>query len=109
MAASNATAEKLRSLKKRDLVRFLETDPRVRAWLAGGDPLAEAAGALISTKDAAELLGVERPRIWRWEKAGRLERVSTTRATPLFFRHEVEQLKRELDAERERRAEAVEA
>jgi hypothetical protein len=84
---ANATETALAGLKRRDLIRFLETDRRVREWLASG--------ALMSTQEVAEYVGVERPRIWRWEKAGRIERVAETGATPLFLRVDVEPLREE--------------
>jgi len=78
---ANATEDALTGLRKRDLHRFLESDPRVREWLAE---------QLLSTKEAAEVIGVERPRIWRWEKAHRLSRVATTGATPVYLRVDCE-------------------
>lgn len=77
-------AELLKGVRKRDLLRWLQTDKRVREWIAGG--------ALVSTKQAAEVLGVERSRIWRWEKAGKLHKAYDAGATPLYWRHELEAL-----------------
>lgn len=90
---ANATQTALEGLKRRDLIAFLESDPRVREWLAGDDPDAADGGALLGTKAAAELLGVERNRLWRWEKSGRIRRVATTSATPLYLRVELEALR----------------
>ena len=119
----NATQTALEGLRKRDLISFLESDPRVREWLAGPDrdlhgdgevtPGAMIAGngALLTSKEAAGELGVERSRIWRWENAGRIARAQSTNATPLYMRADVMKLKAELDeAERAKReAEAAEA
>jgi hypothetical protein len=105
------TTEKLSNLNGAKLVEFLEGDERVRDWLAGpraedGSLVADG-GALLGTKAAAEFLGVERQRLWRWERAGRIKPVSKTGATPLYARADLLPIKAELDAERE--AEAAEA
>jgi hypothetical protein len=107
---ANATQTALEGLRKRDLIAFLERDERVREWLAGpernddGHPVPDG-GALLGTKAAAEFLGVERNRLWRWEKSGRLTRALTTSATPLYLRAELEALRAELDEQARARAE----
>lgn len=91
-------------LPKRELIKILETDDRVREWLAGGkDPDAESVGALLSSNEAAEFCGVERTRIWRWERTGKLKRALTTTATPLYLRVDLLPLKAEVEELRARR------
>jgi hypothetical protein len=97
MAAADI-AEALRAARKRDLNRFLESDPRVREWLGSG--------VLLSTKEAADLLEVERARVWRWTQAGRITAVAHTAASPLYLRCDVERLKRENDDRAARKAAA---
>jgi excisionase family DNA binding protein len=75
--------EALAGLRKRDLHRFLESDKRVRAWLGE---------QLLGTKQAAEVLGVERSRIWRWEQQGKIEAVRDAGATKLYLRSDLERL-----------------
>lgn len=84
MASATDALTALKGLRKRDLIRFLESDPRVREWLAE---------QLLSTKEAAAVLGVERPRLWRWEKAGRLVPIGRTGATPIYLRCDVEDVR----------------
>jgi hypothetical protein len=55
---------------------------------------------LVGTAEAAEMLGVERPRIGRWKKSGVLpDPVAELAAGPVWFRDQIEGVL----AERERR------
>jgi excisionase family DNA binding protein len=93
MAAERKSADVSKMLSgvgKRELVKFLQEDPRVRDWLGSG--------VLMSTSEAAELLEVERGRVWRWVNMDRIQSVAITGATPLFLRADVLALKRELAA-----------
>lgn len=75
--------EALAGLRKRDLRKFLESDKRVREWLGE---------QLLGTKQAAEVLGVERARIWRWEQRGKLTPVRDAGATKIYLRADLERL-----------------
>lgn len=100
--AADKVVQMLKGVRKRDLRAFLDTDKRVREWLASG--------AVLSTKQAAEELGVERTRLWKWEQAGKVTRVYDAGATPLYMRYDLEQLVREDPPQRRRRrAEEAEA
>jgi hypothetical protein len=91
-------------------------DPDVqglRHWLAGDhDPDSDTAKAnrrLLMTSEAAELLDVERQRLHRWEKQGRIRRVLTTPSGPLYYRGHVMALKAEEDERGGRRSRGVAA
>jgi hypothetical protein len=83
-------AERLEALGQEELNGLLNTLPGVRNWLSGGDPQAVGAGAVLTSKEAGELVFVERQRLWRWEKQGKIARVATTSHGPLFLRVDVE-------------------
>jgi hypothetical protein len=83
-------AERLEALGQDELNGLLNTLPGVREWLSGGDPQAIGSGAVLTTKEAGELVGVERQRLWRWEKQDKIRRVATTSHGPLFLRTDVE-------------------
>jgi hypothetical protein len=78
-------------------------DSALRVWLGGEDPNEQGAGALLTQAEAGELLDVERQRLWRWEKQGRIARVATKNSGPLYLRTDVEALKREEDERGARR------
>ena len=64
---------------------------------------------LVGTREAAELLGVERTRIGRWLKTGLMpEPLVKLRATPVWFRRDVEALAEERAAQQREREEAKE-
>lgn len=78
------------------LFKALSSSERVREWLGSG--------VLLGSKDAADILGVDRPRVWRMEEKGRIKRVGEIAASPLFLREDVERLAGELEAERAERS-----
>jgi hypothetical protein len=56
---------------------------------------------LVGTAEAAEILGVERPRIGRWKKAKVLpEPVAELAAGPVWFREQIESVQEERDRRR---------
>jgi hypothetical protein len=83
-------------------------DEGVRHWLAGDhDPASEKAKdskALLLSSEAGAILDVERQRINRWEKEGRIRRAVTTPTGPLFWRVDVLHLKAEEDERGKRRS-----
>jgi hypothetical protein len=87
--------EALRALRKRDLEKLLESDERVRTWLGSG--------ALLSTKQAAEFMGVERTRVWRYEEAGKIRSVADLGATKVYLKPELEAFLRENPPQQRRR------
>lgn len=59
---------------------------------------------LVGTREAAELLGVERTRIGRWLRSGRMpEPLVRLNATPIWLRADVVKLAKRLAKEREQR------
>jgi hypothetical protein len=80
----------------------------VRQWLAGDhDPGSEKAAdakALLLSSEAAAVCDVERQRMNRWEKEGRIRRAITTPSGPLFWRVDVMRLKAEEDERGGRRS-----
>ncbi len=92
-------ANALVGTRKRDLIAWLESDPRVRDWLGNG--------ALLGTKEAAEYVGVERVRMWRWEQTGKITPVVKLSATPLFLKADLNVLKRERAAKAKAEAKAT--
>lgn len=78
------------------LYKVLGDSKRVREWLGSG--------VLLGSKDAADIIGVDRPRMWRMEEKGRIKRVAEIAAGPLFLRSDVERLRDELGAERAARS-----
>lgn len=96
------------------LLNAMAADPDatgLRRWLAGcADPDADDAvgvGATLTTNEAGELLDVERQRLWRWRKAGRIKPVAVNNSGPLFLRVDVERLKAEEDERGARRSRGV--
>lgn len=93
----------------------LEADDQegVRHWLAGDhDPKSEVAHtnkALLLSSEAATLCNVERQRINRWEREGRIRRAITTPSGPLFWRVDVLRVKGEEDERGARRSRGVTA
>lgn len=83
----------------------------VRQWMAGDDdPNSEAAAAgkaLLLSSEAASICDVERQRINRWEKEGRIKRAVTTPSGPLFWRKDVELIKVLEDERGSRRSRGV--
>lgn len=66
-------------------------------------------GQLVGTAEAARILDVERSRIGRWRKAGRMpEPIEELDATPVWLRPQVEELREEREAGRRRRGRSVE-
>jgi hypothetical protein len=82
-------------IRKRDLIRALETDPRVREWLRDG--------AMMGVKQAAEFCGVERSRIWRWQQQGKIVPLFDSGATEVYMRADLERLMREDPPQRRHR------
>lgn len=95
MAAAATKRSPFQGIRKRDLHRALNTDERVREWLASG--------AVVGVKQAAELLGVERGRIWRWKKDGKITPLFDAGATELYMRADLEQLLRDDPPQRRHR------
>lgn len=89
----------LESLTPAQAERILSSSEVVRRLISGGDTHASGAGALLSSKEAAAILDVERQRLWRWEKSGRIGRGLTSNGQPMWWRADVERL-REEEAER---------
>lgn len=59
---------------------------------------------LVGTREAAEMLGVERTRIGRWMRAGRLpEPLARLHATPVWLRKDIEKLATDVHAQRAER------
>lgn len=59
---------------------------------------------LVGTAEAADILGVERPRIGRWLKEGKMpDPVSVLRATPVWMRADIETMKEWVEARRRTR------
>lgn len=107
---AEAAEAALGALTQRQLNELLDTFAGVRTWLGGQDPQDPGAGALLTSKEAGEILDVERQRLWRWEKGGKIARVATNGAGPLFMRVDVEELAASPEvAEGRRRREAAEA
>lgn len=91
------------------LSETLEGDEQgVRFWMAGGhDPASDEAQeskALLMTSEAAAICDVERQRINRWEKDGRIKRALTMPTGPLFWRVDVMRVKAEEDERGGRRS-----
>lgn len=84
----------LAALRQPQLNELLDSLPGVRRWLSGDAPQQPGAGAVLTSKEAATILDVERQRLWRWEKAGRIDRVATTNSGPLYMRVDVYRLLR---------------
>jgi hypothetical protein len=56
---------------------------------------------LVGTAEAAEILGVERPRIGRWKKSGVLpEPVAEVAAGPIWYRSQIEGVREERERRR---------
>lgn len=102
-AAQQAVAA-LRKMRKRDLVsvlaQLMDEDPRAREWLAS---------ELLGVKGAGELLGVERTRVWRYERSGKIAPVAELDATKVFLRTQLERFKRENPPQTRRRRGEAEA
>jgi predicted DNA-binding transcriptional regulator AlpA len=59
---------------------------------------------LVGTREAAEMLGVERTRIGRWIKTGRMpEPLARLHATPVWLRRDIAPLAEQVRAERAER------
>lgn len=66
-------------------------------------------GQLVGTAEAARILDVERSRIGRWRKSGRMpEPIDVLDATPVWLRPDVEALLEEREAGRRRRGKSAE-
>jgi hypothetical protein len=81
----------------------------IRFWMAGDhDPKSETAHeakALLLSSEAAAICDVERQRINRWEREGRLKRAITNAGNvPLFWRVDVMRVKAEEDEKGGRRS-----
>jgi predicted site-specific integrase-resolvase len=71
----------------------------------GDKPTAIELPKLVGTAEAAELLGVERPRIARWLKAGVLpDPVQRLAATPIWTKDQIEEMRTEREARRKLRS-----
>jgi hypothetical protein len=110
------TMQVVRAFTPRQVCRLLDAmaqDPEakgLRAWLGGEDPMVEGAGSLLTQAEAAAVLDVERQRVWRWEKQGKIARVATKNSGPLYLRSDVVALGASgVTAQRRSRGEAREA
>ena len=63
------------------------------------------AGELVGAKEAAEILGVERTRIARYQREGKMPpKVEQLGSGPVFLRKEVEKMAKDRNARRAERA-----
>lgn len=63
---------------------------------------------LVGTREAAEILGVERPRIGRWLKTGVMpEPVARTKSGPVWFRSQITGMRGERKRRRRKKAAAA--
>lgn len=77
----------------------------VEAVARGERPRRAQQLALVGTKEAADLLGVERTRIGRWKQKGIMpDPVSVTKATPVWRKKDVLKLAKRVQRERVERA-----
>lgn len=80
----------------------------VQRWLAGGDdPDQKGTSPLLNATDAAARADVERQRIYRWEKQGRLRRIATAAGGGLYYLGHVLAVKAEEEERGTRRSRAV--
>lgn len=93
------TVEAVKLFTPRQVCKLLDlmaADPDatgLRRWLGGQDPSVEGDGATMTQAEAAAFLDVERQRVWRWERKGKIGRVATKNSGPLYLRVDVEALR----------------